>query len=84
MQRDAPDANRGRAFAQFETQNQMAWVLAGLLPVIFTPSGKIGFFVVAIAGIAGCVVFIKQVPRATRRSTAAPDARSISPEHPTR
>ena len=84
VQRDAPDANRGRAFAQFETQNQMAWVLAGLLPVIFTPSGEIGFFVVAIAGLAGCVVFIKQVPRATRRSTAAPDARSISPEHPTR
>ena len=29
VQRDAPDANQGRAFAQFETRFQLAWVLAG-------------------------------------------------------
>ncbi len=83
VQRDAPDANRGRAFAQFETQNQLAWVLAGLLPVIFSPSGKVGFFTIALSGVAGCFFFIKQKPRARRGPTATPDARSRDLEPPT-
>ena len=33
VQRDAPQANRGRAFAQFETRFQLAWAVAGLIPV---------------------------------------------------
>ena len=32
VQRDAPDANRGRAFAQFETRFQLGWVLAPSCP----------------------------------------------------
>ncbi len=50
VQRDAPDANQGRAFAQFETKLQLAWVLGGLPPVLFTPPGEVGFFIVS--GIA--------------------------------
>ena len=34
VQRDAPDANRGRAFAQFETRFQLGWVLAAFVPVV--------------------------------------------------
>ena len=33
VQRDAPEANRGRAFARFETRFQLAWAVAGLMPV---------------------------------------------------
>lgn len=33
VQRDAPDANRGRSFAKFETRFQLVWVVGALLPV---------------------------------------------------
>jgi len=50
VQRDAPDANQGRAFAQFETRFQLAWVLGCLPPVFFTLPGQVGFVVVAAIG----------------------------------
>ena len=48
VQRDAPQANRGRAFAQFETRFQLAWALAGLVPVILVVPGRAGFLVCGI------------------------------------
>jgi hypothetical protein len=51
VQRDAPDANQGRAFAQFETRFQLAWVLAALFPVAFTLPGQVGFLVVGLFGL---------------------------------
>ena len=59
VQSGAPDANRARAFSQFETQNQMAWVLGGLIPVVLSPSGRAGFLVVGLIGIVGAVLFIR-------------------------
>jgi len=32
VQRDAPDANRGRSFARFETRFQLVWVIGALIP----------------------------------------------------
>ncbi len=53
VQRDAHDANQGRAFARFESRFQLAWVLAAIPPVIWTPPGEVGFVVIsAIAGFA--------------------------------
>jgi hypothetical protein len=37
VQRDAPDAARGRAFARFETRFQLMWVLGAAAPVFITP-----------------------------------------------
>ncbi len=51
VQRDAPDANRGRAFAQFETRFQVAWVVAAFFPVAIPIPRELGFFIVA--GLAG-------------------------------
>lgn len=34
VQRDAPDANRGRAFARFETRFQIMWVIGAALAVV--------------------------------------------------
>ena len=34
LQRDAPDANRGRAFARFETRFQVAWAVGAIIPVL--------------------------------------------------
>ena len=50
VQRDAPGANQGRAFAQYETRFQLSWVLAGVPPVLFTLPGQLGFLIVGIIG----------------------------------
>jgi hypothetical protein len=47
VQRDAPDANRGRAFARFETRFQLGWVTAAAVPVIIPIPGWLGFAIVA-------------------------------------
>jgi MFS family permease len=53
VQRDAPDANRGRSFARFETRFQLFWVIGALLPVVIPIPAEIGYVVVgAVAGFA--------------------------------
>lgn len=71
VQSGAPDANRGRAFSTFETQNQIAWVFAGLIPVVFTPAGWLGFACLAAFGAAGVVVFVRY-PGGVRLSRGGP------------
>lgn len=62
LQRDAPQANRGRAFASFETRFQLAWAMAGLVPVVVMMSGVVGALVVGVVG-AGGLVFAVMRPR---------------------
>src|SRR5262249_43088912 len=57
VQRDAPDANQGRAFAQFETRFQLAWVGAGAIPVIIPLPGAVGFFIIGVIGAAAVVSY---------------------------
>jgi hypothetical protein len=52
VQRDAPQANRGRAFARFETRFQLAWAVAGLIPVLIVIPGRVGFLVVGLVSAA--------------------------------
>lgn len=53
LQRDGPDAVRGRAFARFETRFQVAWV-AGALAGIIPQDEQVGLFVLALGiGVAG-------------------------------
>ena len=49
VQRDAPDANRGRSFAKFETRFQLIWVIGALLPIIFPIPAQLGFGLISIA-----------------------------------
>lgn len=49
VQRDAPDANRGRSFARFETRFQLVWVVGAALGIIPMP---LWIGLVAIAGTA--------------------------------
>jgi hypothetical protein len=62
VQRDAPDANQGRAFAQFETKFQLAWVLGGIIPVIYSPDGDndgpIGFAIVGGIALFAAVSYL--------------------------
>ena len=55
VQRDAPGANRGRAFAQFETRFQFAWAVAGFVAVALSAPGWVGFLVVGLASAAALV-----------------------------
>lgn len=59
VQRDAPDANRGRAFATFEVRFQLAWVIAGLAAVLIPFSGTVGAAVVAVLGAVACANFVQ-------------------------
>ena len=58
VQRDAPDANQGRAFAKFETRFQLAWVLGCLPSVFFTLPGEIGFLVVGLIGAFAAATYL--------------------------
>jgi hypothetical protein len=58
VQRDAPDANRGRAFARFETRFQLGWVAAAAIPVVVPIPGWLGFAVVAAAAAFGVVSYV--------------------------
>lgn len=55
VQRDAPDANRGRSFATFETRFQIIWVVGAFIPVIVPIPARVGFLVVMVA--AGFAAF---------------------------
>jgi len=55
VQRDAPDANRGRSFASFELRFQIVWVVGAVIPVLVRIPLTVGF--VAIAGVAGFALF---------------------------
>jgi MFS family permease len=53
LQRDGPDAVRGRAFARFETRFQLAWVIGSLLGIIPIDRG-VGLLVLGLTiGFAG-------------------------------
>lgn len=59
VQRDAPEANQGQAFAQFETKFQLAWVGAGIIPVLLSISLPISFIIVGVlAAFAGATYLI--------------------------
>jgi hypothetical protein len=88
VQRDAPDANRGRSFARFETRFQLIWVAGAVLPTVVPIPAQLGFLVVA--GAAGFALFSyvagqKAAHRSiARRPPAGPGApgRGGAPEAP--
>lgn len=57
VQRDGPQANRGQAFARFETEFQLAWVVAAVLPVLIEMPGRLGLLLVGAVGAASVVNF---------------------------
>ena len=67
VQRDAPDAVRGRTFARFEARFQLAWVAGALIPVAFPIPGRLGFLVLAL-GLGFAAVSYAAGVRAARVS----------------
>lgn len=55
VQRDAPDANRGRSFAVFEVRFQLFWVIGAVIAVLLSIPLPVGFL--AIAGLSAFALF---------------------------
>lgn len=77
VQRDAPDANRGRSFAQFETRFQLVWVVGALIPVALPVPFYVGL--VGIAGITSFSAMSFMVGLRRARSGQLPPPLGISP-----
>ena len=71
VQSKAPDVNRARTFVRYETRNQIAWVVAGLLAVIATPPGAVGFLIVGVGSAVASLLFVLQL------NASKPQTRSI-------
>ncbi len=72
LQRDGPDAVRGRAFAKFETRFQLVWVIGGIIAII--PFAKqMGLFLLAIVLGFAAISYVAAL-RAARRSADAHEA----------
>ncbi len=82
LQRDGPDAARGRAFAKFETRFQLVWVIGGVIAIIpfakqmglFLLALTLGFaavsYVAALRAACGRVMRSKLLPEAVDRTIA--------------
>jgi MFS family permease len=74
LQRDGADAARGRAFARFETRFQLAWVVGGVIAVMYPGGGRGGIFLVALALLFAGGSYVGSVRRIASRNTQAPPA----------
>ncbi|MEY2522722.1 MAG: hypothetical protein QOJ66_1287, partial [Ilumatobacteraceae bacterium] len=83
VQRDAPDANQGRAFAKFETRFQLSWALAGVIPVLLTFPGRAAFLTVGLVGVLAVFLFT-QAARARLRGRPTTSLRSRAIRRPAR
>ena len=72
VQRDGPEANRGQAFARFETRFQLGWVIAAVLPVLLEIPGAVGFMLVGVVAAAAVVNYVAGVRADDPASRAGP------------
>jgi MFS family permease len=63
VQRIAPDSDRSRLFARFESIFQLVWVVGALIPTLFAIPLLAGFIIVAVTVIATSAVFLVGMAR---------------------
>ncbi|MGB7051884.1 MAG: hypothetical protein WBG41_09965 [Acidimicrobiales bacterium] len=68
VQRHVREADQGRAFARFETQLQLMWVLGAFAPVVLSLPFAGGNAIMAIAAVVGAVSYLSS--RRTRGAAA--------------
>lgn len=61
VQRDGPAANRGQAFARFETRFQFGWVIGAVIPVLIEMPGRMGYLLVGVVMLAAVVNYVAGV-----------------------
>lgn len=81
VQRDAPAAVQGRAFARFEALFQLAWVVGALIPVAFPVPRRAGYLLLAL-GCGGTAVAYLAGLAANRRTMAHHAAAHHASAHP--
>ncbi len=75
LQRDGAEAARGRAFARFETRFQIAWVIGGVVAVLFPGGGRGGIFLVTVVLLFAGLSYLGGVRRlGVRKSDPPPPA----------
>lgn len=75
VQSGAPDANKTTAFARFETQNQLAWVAGGLVPVVANFNGHVGSWCVGTVGAVGLLLMLRSTAPGARATDRGPAVR---------
>jgi MFS family permease len=70
VQRDAPDAVRGRTFARFETRFQLAWVLGAAVPVVVHIPATTGMDLIAAASAIAFASYVGGLAASHRREPA--------------
>jgi len=71
VQRDAPDAVRGRTFARFETRFQLVWVIGAAVPVVLRLPPGAGADLIALAAALAFAAYVA--------ATRADASRSLPP-----
>ena len=71
VQRDAPDANRGRSFARFETRFQLLWVIGALIPILIPIPAEIGYVLLAAVALFAVISYFVGMAR-IRKGVAGP------------
>jgi MFS family permease len=83
VQRDAPDANRGRSFARFETRFQLLWVIGALIPIVVPIPAELGYVIIAAVALFAVVSYLLGTSRVRKGD---PDGASppgaVKPEPP--
>lgn len=77
VQQDAPDANRGRSFAKFETRFQLFWVVGALIPIVISIPAEIGFLMVSLVATFATISYMvsrRRLHRAPESVVVPPDA----------
>jgi len=80
VQRDAPDANRGRTFARFESRFQVIWVVGAAIPVVISMPTQLGGAIVLTLAAAAAIFFAvaMQAMNKGQAPPRLPDARTVS------
>lgn len=84
VQRDAPAAAQGRAFARFEALFQLTWVAGALLPVLFPVPSRGGYVLLALGSAGAAIAYLAGLA-ANRRllaSHGAARAPAVQPPPP--
>jgi MFS family permease len=76
LQRDGAEAARGRAFARFETRFQLAWVVGGIVAVLYFGGPRGGIFLVAVVLLFAGLSYVGSVRRSPRNAEPPPAAAS--------
>ncbi|HEX3621392.1 MAG TPA: MFS transporter [Acidimicrobiales bacterium] len=79
VQRDAPDAVRGRTFARFETRFQLAWVAGAALPVAVSFPTRLGIAAIALGSAVAFFSYLAGLRALTRHRALPVPRRPVGP-----